>query len=94
MPNTKSAAKALRQSLRRRAHNLARKEAYKSVLRQFKKHIAAKAFEDAKALLPKIYQALDKAAKTNAIHKNKASRLKARITKRLAAVSSSAKQNS
>lgn len=80
MPITKSAQKALRQSIVRRTRNVKRKEKYKSLVKQFKKEIAAKNFDTAKDILPRIYKALDKAAKVNSIKKNKASRLKSRLT--------------
>ncbi len=81
MPITKSAKKALRQSLRRRARNLKKKEAYKRLVRDVRKAAAAGKTEGAKKLLPQLYRALDKAAKTNVIKKNKASRLKSRLTR-------------
>lgn len=81
MPITKSAKKALRQSLRRRVQNLKRKEAYKSGIKDIRKLIAGQNIEEAKQLLPRLYKALDKAAKTRVIAKNKASRLKSRLTK-------------
>jgi len=79
MPITQSAKKALRQSVRRRAQNLARKDAYKKVVKEYRKLVASKKLDEAKAKLPAVYKALDKAAKTNAIKKNKASRLKSRL---------------
>ncbi|MBI2640561.1 MAG: 30S ribosomal protein S20 [Candidatus Sungbacteria bacterium] len=80
MPITSSAKKALRQSLRRRARNLEKKEAYKRLVRDVKKFTTAGKQKEAEKLLPRLYQALDKAAKTNAIKKNKAGRLKSRLT--------------
>jgi len=81
MPITKSAKKALRQSARRRIYNFRKKESYKRVVRDIKKAVAAGKVADAKNFLPKLYKALDKAAKTNAIKKNKAARLKSRLSK-------------
>ncbi len=81
MPNTKSATKALRQSRTRRVRNLKQKVAYKNAVKDFKKLITAGKFDEAKALLPAVYQQLDKAAKTGVIKANKASRLKSRTTK-------------
>lgn len=83
MPITQSAKKALRQSVRRHKQNLARKEAYKKAVKEYRKLIAAKKLNEAKTLLPRVYQALDKAAKTNVIARNKASRLKSRLAKLL-----------
>lgn len=81
MPNTKSATKALRQSVRKRTQNLTRKESYKKLVKEIKKLSAASKTAEAAQMIPKLYKALDKAAKTNAIKWNKASRLKSRITK-------------
>lgn len=80
MPITRSAKKALRQSFRRRARNITRKEAYKTLIKQIKR-LAPSDPQKTKGLLPQLYQALDKAAKTRAIDKNKASRLKSRLAK-------------
>lgn len=81
MPNTKSAIKALRQSVKRRSQNIRRKTAYRDAIREVKKLVADANVAEAEKLLPKIYKTLDKAAKTMAIKKNRASRLKSRITK-------------
>lgn len=84
MPITRSAKKALRQSLKRHERNLQKKEAYKRVVGDVKKLVEAGKTSDAEKLLPQLYKALDKAAKINAIKKNKASRLKSRISKLMA----------
>lgn len=81
MPITKSAKKALRQSLRRRVRNLQKKQKIKNLLKEVKNLISEKKSEEAKKLLPQVYKLLDKAAKTGLIKKNTASRKKARITK-------------
>jgi len=81
MPNTKSAKKALRQNQRRRARNLVQQRNVKDVVRKVRKAGAAKQLEEVKKLLPLLYKKLDKAAKTKVIEKNKASRLKSRLTK-------------
>jgi small subunit ribosomal protein S20 len=83
MPRTKSAKKALRQNLRRRARNLERKKKLASVLKKFKKLVAAKNGEEARAFLPQVYKQLDKLAKVGFIKKNKAARLKSRLAKKL-----------
>lgn len=81
MPITRSAKKALRQAARRHKRNLEKKEAYKDIARNLKKLSAAGKAKEAAALLPALYKALDKAAKTDVIKKNKASRLKSRLTR-------------
>ncbi len=80
MPITKSAEKALRQSVKRRVLNVKKKDKYKLAIKDFKKAIIAKDFKQAKILLPKVYKTLDKAAKTNVIKKGKSNRLKSRLT--------------
>lgn len=81
MPITRSAKKALRQSLTRRARNLTRQDAFKDLVKQVRKLQLQKKAKEAVALLPKMYQAVDKAAKTGVIKKNTAARIKSRVTK-------------
>jgi small subunit ribosomal protein S20 len=83
MPITKSAKKALRQNKTRRARNIRKIAGYKAVVKDFKKLVAAGKKDDAKKMLPKVYQILDKAAKSGVIKKNKASRLKSNSTRLL-----------
>ena len=81
MPKIKSAKKRLRQSLRRASVNKIKKEAYKTIKRQIKKVAGTgeAGKEKLEELGQKFYQAVDKAAKTGVIHRNKASREKSRI---------------
>jgi small subunit ribosomal protein S20 len=88
MPKIKSAKKAIRQSRRKQKMNLRRKDSIKTNLREYKKALSGNDFEKAKEMLPSVYQALDKAARTNLIKKNKAARLKSRLTRQLKAKSS------
>ena len=83
MPITTSAKKALRQSIKRRARNLTRSNAYKSAVKELKKAVAVGKSE-AQKTLPKVYKAIDKAAKNGIIKKNKAARLKSGVAKLLA----------
>ena len=85
MPITKSAKKALRQNNRHKALNSERKLALREVLKLYKKALTSDV-KSAQGQLAGVYQKLDKAAKVNLITKNKASRLKSRLTKRLAVV--------
>lgn len=84
MPKTKSAQKALRQSKRRQARNLSKKNAYKAAMKEFKKLFADGKMKEAQELIRKVYKKVDKAAKTGVIKKNKAARLKSRAAKLLA----------
>jgi small subunit ribosomal protein S20 len=81
MPNTKSAIKAMRQSIKRRERNLKVKDAYKTAVKDVKKLITSAQKSESLVALKKTMSALDKAVKKNIIHKNKASRLKSRISK-------------
>ena len=80
MPITSSAKKALRASKRKHVFNLVRKDALNSVVKKIKKLVTEKKVSEAKALLPEAYQAIDKAAKTNLIKDNTASRKKSRLS--------------
>jgi ribosomal protein S20 len=80
MPITSSAKKALRQNVTRHKRNVIRKDAYKKQVTSFRKLIVAKKNEEAAAALPMVFKALDKAAKVKVIEKNKASRLKSRLS--------------
>ncbi len=81
MPITQSAKKALRQNVRRRNVNLKKKTELKTVIKQYKKLIAAGDKKKASEYLPEVYKKLDKAAKINLIKKNKADRLKSRLSR-------------
>lgn len=80
MPITKSAKKALRQNIRRRKANIKKKTELKTVIKQYKK-LADSDKKKAKEYLSEVYKKLDKAAKINLIKKNKASRLKSRLSR-------------
>jgi len=81
MPITQSAKKALRQSIRRKKRNVAKKEQVKKAVKEAKKLIASGDKEKARELISKAYKAIDKAAKTGVIKKNTASRVKSRLMK-------------
>lgn len=80
MPITKSAIKALRKSERNREKNLKRSGAYKKAVKDFRVLIKEKNLNEVKKSLPAVFKSLDKAARTNVIKKNKASRLKSRLS--------------
>lgn len=85
MPITKSAKKARRQSARRKIQNTKRKDTYKGAIKTFRKLVASKGANPpgGEAGLSAAYKALDKAAKTGAIKRGKAARLKSRLAKKL-----------
>lgn len=90
MPNTKSAIKAARQNIRRRARNLIKKDAFKAAVKEVRKLITAGKKSEAMEAMKKAMQTLDKAAKGRVIHKNKSSRLKSRLSKSIAKIKTSA----
>jgi small subunit ribosomal protein S20 len=81
MPNTKSAIKAARQNIKRRATNLVALDKIKSAVKKVKKAVTAGIKDDANKALKEAFAAYDKAAKKNIIHKNNASRHKSRLSK-------------
>jgi len=84
MANTKSAKKAVRSSYRKKLHNLRWKKRIKTAVKNFTDLIkSAATSEDLNKSLSMAQKALDKAAKKNVIHKNKANRLKAKLAVKL-----------
>jgi ribosomal protein S20 len=78
MAITSSAKKAFRGAKKKRVFNLRRKSEIESQIKDFRRLIASKNKAEASKLIPLLYKALDKAAKTNYIKANTASRLKSR----------------
>ena len=85
MAKTKSAAKQARASLRRQAHNKAIKSRLHTLERRFLDAIKANKADEAAAALRAMSSALDKAAKTQVVHRNTANRKKSRLAKKLKA---------
>lgn len=79
MAITTSAKKAIRVSERRRVFNLRRKNNLIDITKRIKRLVVDKKIADAKALIPEAYKAIDKAAKSNFWHKNKAAHAKSQI---------------
>lgn len=79
MARTKNAKKAHRASLKKRVFNVRRKKTIHDTV----KALSNTKGKEALALLPELYQALDKATKHGTINANKAARMKSRLTKRL-----------
>lgn len=63
-----------------------RKQALKRVVKQIEKRIVAGDKAKAQELISQLMKAADKAAKTGAIHPNKASRIKSRLMRKLQVV--------
>lgn len=74
MPILKSAIKKVRKDKTRTARNLKREVALKKLIKKVRLDKTAASLQEA-------FSALDKAAKVKLIHKNKASRLKSRLSK-------------
>ncbi|MDA9344980.1 30S ribosomal protein S20 [Flavobacteriales bacterium] len=84
MANHKSAIKRIRQSEKKRLLN---KYFHKTTRNAVSKLKELSDKKDASTLLPKVVAMLDKLTKRNIIHKNKASNLKSKLTKRVNAMS-------
>jgi len=80
MPNLKTAKKNLRKSKKRALTNKKYQNKIDFLFKKIKKEIK-KGSKSLKELIKNFYKAVDKAAKKNIIHKNKASRLKSKIAK-------------
>lgn len=83
MPLTKSAKKALRVDRYKKSVNDLTRAKIKSALKGARLAIDSST-TNAKEKIDAAYRELDLAAKKNVIHKNKASRLKSRLAKKLA----------
>lgn len=81
MPITTSAKRNIRGSARKHVYNERRKKTMKDVVKELRGFVGAKDKKAAQKLLSNAYQAIDKAAKTNLIKKNTASRKKSRLSK-------------
>jgi small subunit ribosomal protein S20 len=87
MAKTRSAAKQARGSIRRRAHNRSLKARLHTLEKSFLAAVAAKNADQAQTTYRTLTSALDKAAKTQVVHRNNASRKKARLAARLKSLS-------
>ena len=78
MANHKSSIKRIRQADKRRLENRYYAKTARNAVRKLR---ATKEKEAAVELLPKVSSMLDKLAKKNVIHKNKAGNLKSKLAK-------------
>ena len=76
MANHKSSIKRIRQEEKRRLHNRYYSKTMRNAVRKLR---ATTDKAEAVALYPKVQKMLDKLAKVNIIHKNKASNLKSKL---------------
>jgi small subunit ribosomal protein S20 len=82
----KSALKAVRVSERRRVINIRRIRAMKDAVKEATQLIAAKKGSEAAKLMPRVFQAIDKAVKGNVIKMNTGARIKSRVARSLKAI--------
>ncbi|MBP7821596.1 MAG: 30S ribosomal protein S20 [Saprospiraceae bacterium] len=83
MAHHKSSLKRIRQDARKRLANRYSKKSTRTAVKLLRE-VTDKA--EAQALLPKVVGMLDKLAKKNSIHKNKAANLKSSLTLRVNAL--------
>ncbi len=76
----------MRQAAVRRARNFPVRSELKTLIKKELLLVKEGKVEEAKKLLPEVYSIIDTACKKNIIHKNNASRKKARLAKALAAI--------
>ncbi|MCB9361689.1 MAG: 30S ribosomal protein S20 [Flavobacteriales bacterium] len=81
MANHKSALKRIRQTATRTLRNKYQHKTTRNAIRDLRNSTDKK---EAEAMLPKISSMLDKLAKNNIIHKNKAANVKSKLTKHVA----------
>lgn len=81
MAITKSAKRMIRVSERQRVFNVRRTRTMKDTLKEVRTLAGEGKLDEAKQLLPKAYQAIDKAAKRGVIKDNTAARKKSRLSK-------------
>ena len=78
MAHHQSSKKRIRQDAKKRLHNRYYKKTTRTAIKNLR---ATKDKEEAVEMLPKVKCLIDKLAKKNQIHKNKASNLKSKLTK-------------
>jgi small subunit ribosomal protein S20 len=86
MPNTKSAARRMRNSNRKRLQNRSAKTRLKSLERAYTDALKGGKKDDATTAYRNLSSAFDKAAKSGVIHKSNANRKKSRLAVRLGAM--------
>lgn len=86
MAHSLSAKKRIRQSIKRRARNRARKETIKEQTKVYLAALAGNDLAKAEQELRKTVSRLDKVAAKHTIHKNTAARKRSRLTLRLNAL--------
>lgn len=91
MAHSLSAKKRVRQNVKRRARNRARKAVVRDEIKGFLGALGSGNIAKAETELKKVVQVLDRVAVKGAIHKNAAARKRSRLTKRLNAARAAGK---
>jgi small subunit ribosomal protein S20 len=91
MPNTPSAIKRLKQSIKRRMHNRITKKVIKTYTKRTLAAVAAKELEKAEADFRATVAKIDKAGVRRVLHPNTASRRKSKLTREYHAALAKAK---
>jgi small subunit ribosomal protein S20 len=84
MPHSRSSRKRVRQNETRRLSNLSTRGAYRAAEKKILGLLEAGKADEAKSMLPSVYQSLDKAAKRRVLHPNTAANHKRKIATRVA----------
>ena len=90
MPHSASAKKRLRQNVRSRDRNKAMKSEMKTSIRKVLEALSAKDVTAAKDLFKSVAKKVDQAATAKTIHRNKAARIKSRLSARIVKTAQSA----
>ena len=83
MPNTKSAIRRVKKTIKQNSINKIRKSKYKSAVKQMTGYITSGKMKEAQNFLPKFQSQLMKISKTGLISKKTVSRKISRITKKI-----------
>jgi len=81
LPNIKSAAKRVRQNIKRENRNRRIKSMLKTTIRRYEQSLASGDREDARLKLNAAVRQIDKAAAKGIIHKNNAARKKSHLSR-------------
>lgn len=86
MANIKSAIKRAKQNVKRRQLNASARSMYRTYVKNVLKAVEKGNHEDARAAFDKAQPVIDKASAKGLIHKNKAARVKSRLSAKVKAL--------
>ena len=86
MANIKSAIKRARQNIKRREHNMSARSMYRTYIKNVLKAVKSGDIDAAKAAYASAQPFVDKATQKGLLHKNKAARIKSRLSARVKAM--------